>query len=233
MHVGFWWPFSMGFVAPLNPCGIALLPLTLTSLAGVTSPSTLARGRFFRGVGAGLATAIGFTAVVLLLALMVGVAGAVIGGVLRWVMIGLAVMLLVSGLLVGLGRFHIPLGRLISPKAWTLPTGRPAAMRTMILAGALYGIAALSCTLPLFVAVLLPALGAGWPAMLEVVASFGLGNLTLFVVAAIGVVMVHDLALRVFRRAASFLAPMLGALTAGAGAYLLYYWLLGPGRLAA
>lgn len=215
----------------LTPCGVAMLPATLAWLAGTASPTPTWVSRAGKGALAGLAMAVGFTFVVLLLALLVHAAGAVFSGYLRILMIALGAVLAVGGTLVALGLFHFPMARLLHVERVTMDVRRPAGLGTMVLAGILYGVAAMSCTLPLFIAVVFPTFTGGIGRTLATVGVFGLGAAVLLVTASEGTLFAREIVVRFLRRAVPFMNPALGLVIAGAGLYLIYYWTLGAGSL--
>lgn len=224
------WPFGIGMASVLNPCGVAMLPATLAWLAGTAAPTSTGVGRAGKGALAGLAMALGFTSVVLLLALLVHVTGAVFSGYLRIVMIALGAALAGGGVLVAFGLFHLPMARLLHMEGVSLDARRPANPGTMVLAGILYGVAAMSCTLPLFIAVVFPTFSGGLGQTLATVGAFGAGAATLLIAASEGTLFARDMLLRWLRRTRQIMNPLLGGTVAFAGIYLLYYWTLGPGR---
>ncbi len=225
------WPLSIGMASVLNPCGVAMLPATLAWLAGTATPTSTWVGKAGKGALAGVAMAAGFTLVVLMLALLVHAAGVVFAGYLRIIMIVLGGALAVGGALVAFGLFHFPMARLLGTEQVSLAGRRSGGVGTMVLAGMLYGIAAMSCTLPLFIAVVFPTFTGGIGKTIATVGAFGVGAALLLVAASEGTLFARDVVVGVLRRAARFMNPVLGAVIAGAGIYLVYYWVVGPGRL--
>ncbi|CAB1128949.1 Cytochrome c biogenesis protein CcdA [Candidatus Hydrogenisulfobacillus filiaventi] len=226
-----WYPFLMGVAAVFNPCGIALLPATLAWMGGTVPAGPGMLHPAGRGAAVGLAMAAGFTGVVALLGLVVHLAGVVLAPVLRPLLVGLGLAVLAGGMLVAGGRLHLPVSR------WTgadrLPSGQAGSLWAAFLAGVVYATAALGCTLPLFVAVLLPALTAGWTAFLALVGSFGAGAALVLTAAGVAVLFAREALAGAVARLGPRLNLWLGLIIGAAGAYLTYYWLWGPGRLLA
>jgi cytochrome c-type biogenesis protein len=222
--------FVMGMAAVFNPCGIALLPASLAWVGGtvVTGPAHPVV-RWGHGLTAGMLMALGFTAVVAVLGLLVHGVGMAVAPVLRPAMVTLGGLLIVAGLAVALGLFHFPIDRWL--RLQRVPQG-PWGW-TFVVAGVIYGFAALSCTLPLFVAALLPALTAGGTAFLTVVATFGAGAAVVLVGVSEVTLLARDTTTRVIRGIGPWLNPILGLLVVGAGGYLLFYWIWGAGRFVA
>ncbi len=70
---------------------------------------------------------------------------------------------------------------------------------TLLVAGMVYGVAALSCTLPLFLAALAPALTGGWTTVFEVVTTFGLGTAVVLMGVGLVTLFARDGLLRAIR----------------------------------
>ncbi|NMP21556.1 hypothetical protein [Sulfobacillus harzensis] len=182
---------------------------------------------FYMGVQSGLLMAVGFTAVMAALAVVMHGIGQVLSPILHTVMLTLSGVLIVGGGAVALGLFHFPIDR------WTgmgrvAPRGRSG--WTLVIAGIVYGVAALSCTLPLFLAALAPAVAGGWGIVIDIVSSFGLGTAVVLVGVGLVTLFARDGLLRAIRAIGPWLNQALGIIIVGAGGYLGYYWLWGPGH---
>lgn len=222
--------FYMGMAAVFNPCGIALLPASLAWIGGTVGGTPTVIARIGRGIQSGLLMALGFTLVMALLALVMHGVGAALSSFLPAVMLVLSGVLILGGTTVAFGLFHFPIDR------WTGLGRIPATPRagwTLIVAGIVYGVAALSCTLPLFLAALAPALAGGWAIVLRVVTSFGLGTAVVLMGVGLVTLFARDGLLHAIRTVGPWLNPVLGVIIVGAGAYLGYYWLFGPGHFLA
>lgn len=222
-------PFLLGWAAVFNPCGVAMLPATLAWLVGTVVPDRPG-GLVVRGVRAGIGMTLGFTGVVAALAVLVHAVGAMLTPVMRPAMVVLGAVLVSGGGLVALGRFHFPLAGWLSVPPLHVPVRRSHTHGLMLLAGAAYGLGAVSCTLPLFVAALLPALTAGWGRAAAVVGAFGAGSGIVFVAVAEATVFARAALMQLLRRVGPWLNPVLGTVVAGSGGYLVYYWVWGPGH---
>ena len=174
--------------------------------------------------------AAGFTLVVAVLAVVLHGLGAALAPILRMVMLALSGGLIVGGVAVALGLFHLPINRWASLERLNVVTG---SIWPLIIAGVMYGIAALSCTLPLFLAALIPALGGGWTSVVRLIASFGGGTAVILVGFGLATLFVRDGLLRAIRTVGPWLNPALGLVIVGAGGYLLWYWVSGPGHFLA
>lgn len=222
--------FYMGIAAVFNPCGIAMLPASFAWIGGTVGGTPTVLTRLGRGAQAGIFMALGFTLVMAVLALVMHGLGAALSPVLHAVMLGLSGVLILGGATVAVGLFHFPIDR------WIRVNRIAAATHTgwtLIIAGIVYGVAALSCTLPLILAAMAPAINGGWATVLRVVTSFGLGTAVVLVGLGLVTLFARDGLLRVIRAVGPWLNPGLGLIIVGAGAYLGYYWLFGPGHFLA
>lgn len=221
---------AMGAASVFNPCGIALLPASLAWVGGTTTGTGRAWRRAASGLQAGLLMAVGFTLVVAVLGLVVHLVGVLLTPVLHVTMIVFGGGLVLGGGAVALGLFHLPIDR------WTgieRVSGTPGQPWTLLVGGVVYGVAALSCTLPLFVAALVPAMAGGFGDFAALVALFGLGTALVLVLASEATLFFRDGVWRAVRRVAPWLNIGLGAVIVAAGLYLVYYWTLGPGHFLA
>ncbi len=222
--------FYMGMAAVFNPCGIALLPASFAWIGGTIGGTSSMSGRIGRGIQSGILMAVGFTLVITALALLMHGLGQTLAPLLHVVMIILSGVLILGGLTVALGLFHFPIDR------WTrigqLTTTSHTAW-TLVVAGIVYGVAALSCTLPLFLAALAPALTGGWVTVGRTVGSFGLGTAVVMMGVGLVTLFARDGLLRTIRTIGPWLNPVLGIIIIGAGGYLLWYWVGGPGHFLA
>lgn len=224
--VGWWW--TMGVAAVFSPCGVALLPASLAWLGGNVVTGTRPARRTLAAVGAGLAMAAGFTAVVAGLAVGFHAVGALISRGLRPLMLGLGLALGVGGVAVALGRAHAPIDRWLG-----LGPGGGVPRRSWwsgVVAGTVYALGSLSCTLPLFVAALAPLVVGNWWTTAAAIATMGAGTASVLVGFSVGTVWLGDLVQSAVGRVVPRLTWGLGALVAASGGYLVYYWGWGPGR---
>jgi cytochrome c-type biogenesis protein len=222
--------FAAGAAAAFNPCGVAMLPGYVALLLGPTAQ----RGRhgWVLGLGAGLAMTAGFLTVFALAGMAGSGTGRALGRWMPWVTVAIGAALLAAAVLQWTGR---PLPGLAAAERLGDALGRAGPSRGLGAAyvyGVAYALASLGCTLPLFLALVAGAVGSGSPrgaavAVLAYGAGMGLVATVLSVLAGgLSRVLAAQLASRMpaVQRAS---AAVLGAV----GAYLLYYWLLGPGAL--
>lgn len=223
----FGFAFSAGVAAAFNPCGFAMLPGYMGLYLG--TGDTDARPSALRQLGTALLVGLSVTAGFVLL---FAAAGAIIGfgarsvikSVLPYLGLGIGVALVVVGawLLSG-GKLYTALAQQAASKL-----GNPATANVggYFLFGVSYGVASLSCTLPIFLSVV----GASFAADAAGI------SFTQFVLYALGmgsVIMAITLSMAVFRgamvsfvrRAMPYVEPVGTWLMIIAGTYIVFYWL--------
>jgi cytochrome c-type biogenesis protein len=209
-----------GTLAPLNPCGFPMLPAFLSFYAGAREESLpRASNRIAQALAVGLLVTAGYLGVYALIGMPITFGAGLLARVLPW-----------AGLLIGLTLLVVGLVALAGRKvALPLPTPFAAAERgygrAMVLFGAGYGVAALSCTLPTFLALVGVSLGAPNAAdAVAVFAVYGIGVALSFMTLALVATLFQQGLARGLRRLAPYMSRISGALLAFAGAYLTYYW---------
>lgn len=209
--------FVAGTVATANPCGFALLPAYLARQLGLDA-------RRSRGSAATRALAVGglTTSGFLLVFGTVG-AGISLGargliGVIPWLALAIGVLLFAAGVAVLAGRriaLRIPLlGR-------RDPDGGPL---SVFLFGIGYGVASLSCTLPIFLAVIGTSLGGAALGGVLAFAAYAAGMGTVLTALAVAAALSGGGLVALIRRALPYVSKAGGAMLAAAGLYVTYYW---------
>lgn len=225
--------FGAGVAAAFNPCGFAMLPAYMGLYLGVGADDE--RASFISQLGRALLVGVSVTAgFALLFAVAGGVIGlgarSVVGEILPWLGLGIGALLIFAGawLLRG-GELYTSLAQRAANKL-----GNPgsANMRGYFLFGLSYGVASLSCTLPIFLAVV----GSSFAAS-DIAASF-----TQFVLYALGmgvVIIALTLSMALFkgamlggmRKVMPYVQPIGTWLMIVAGTYIVFYWLTLGGLL--
>lgn len=217
---------SAGVATFFSPCSVGLLPAYAGYFVGLQDRD---RGSWARsgaaGAGFGAAAGAGVLAVVLAAGLAFGLLRAVLpvpqadlGGAVRGLAIVVAAVVVVLGLLMLAGRgprVRVPLE---PPRRRT-----PAAMAAF---GALFAVASMGCTLPVFLGVLAAALPQGPVGSLLTFLAYGAGlaGATLASGAALG--LAADRAKAALRGGTRWSRPAGGLLLVGGGAYVLLYYLV-------
>lgn len=213
--------FLAGVVAAFNPCGFALLPAYLGMYLG---DPVSGRSRFARALAVSLAVSVSFVGVFGLVGLVVGIAAQAVVTVMPWIGLAIGVILIAAGGFALAGRFPgSTWGQGLADHV-----GRAAAGTGLSSYGAFgvgYALASLSCTLPVFLAVVgstFTTEGGLAGAALQFVL-FGAGMASVLAVLTVVVSAFRSGGLRRTRDLSRYVAPVSTVLLLAAGAYLVYY----------
>lgn len=218
--------FAAGLASAVNPCGFAMLPAYLGLYLGSGSageqvnPLILLRQALLVGA---VVTA-GFV-------VLFGIAGAVIGlgasfvvGYIPWLGLVIGALLSLTGAwLIGGGKLYAGIAARAASRV-----GDPGqvSVKGYFLFGISYGAASLSCTLPIFLAVLgLTAAGTGFAGILLDFLLFALGMGLVIVVLTLGVAFFRGAMVGGLRKALPYIQPVGYWLMVLAGTYIMFYWL--------
>ncbi|MGV9838067.1 cytochrome c biogenesis CcdA family protein [Nocardia niigatensis] len=212
--------FTAGMLAPVNPCGFALLPAWITQTLGDTTTHAFPV-RMTRALRAGTALTVGFAGTLAAAGLAVSAgARAVITAAPR---LGLAVgaVLAVLGVVMLTGR---SLG-LRLPRRAARPASGSVSTAGMVAAGAGYAAASLSCTFGVLLAVIAQAQAtAGWAALLAVFAVYASGAATVLLLVSLASAAAGTAATRYLAVLARHGTRITAVVLVATGAYLIWYW---------
>ncbi|MYB49524.1 MAG: cytochrome c biogenesis protein CcdA [Dehalococcoidia bacterium] len=219
--------FGAGLVASVNPCGFAMLPAYLALYMGSTAEAEQQSNVFAR---LGKALLIG-AVVTLGFIVLFGIAGLIIGGgarqvidVIPWIGLTIGIVLtFVGGWLLGGGKIYTSIAQQASTKF-----GDPSkvGVKGYFLFGLSYGTASLSCTLPIFIAVL--GIGVATNTLVDSLVSFvlfALGMGTVILVLTIAMALFKGALVGALRKILPYTQPVSAAFMILAGAYIVFYWL--------
>ncbi|GAA1224133.1 cytochrome c biogenesis CcdA family protein [Rhodoglobus aureus] len=214
--------FGAGMLAPINPCGFAVLPAFLAYGTG-TATADATRGSWARlvaGLRSGVTLTLGFTGTFTVFGLLVAVGMRPLIGAIPWLaaVLGAVFVLLGLGMLIGL---RIPLG-------WTAlsSVGQNRKSGGMFAFGVGYAVASASCSLALLLAVVTQALaGTGWGSVLLVFAAYAAGSSVLLITLSVVTTFAGTVMTRYLRRLMPHMNRITGIVLALSGGYLLAYWL--------
>ena len=220
--------FGAGMIAAVNPCGFAMLPAYLSLYLGAREDDFAKRtplAKMLRALLVGGVVSSGFV-------LLFGVAGVVISGggnALLGAMPALAILIGLALILIGLALFA---GRSIYFSAFERFAGRVAKdpgavnVRGFFLFGLAYGAASLSCTLPIFLAVIGSGISAGgFLAGTGQFLGYGLGMASVFVVLTLALAFFKQGLVMRIKKAVPYVQLASAVLLVLAGAYMIFYWL--------
>lgn len=223
---------AAGMASAVNPCGFAMLPAYLGLYLG--GGAAAGSAGFFRQLPRALLVGLVVTAGFVLL---FGVAGALIGlgasfiaRALPWFGLLVGILLAVAGAwLVSGGKIYTGVAARAAARI-----GEPTevGIRGYFLFGVSYGIASLSCTLPIFLAVLgVSAANIGFLNILLNFILFALGMGLVIIALTLGIALFKGAMVRFLRRALPYIHPIGAWLMVLAGAYIIFYWLTIGGLL--
>jgi cytochrome c-type biogenesis protein len=222
----FGYAFGAGMVTTVSPCGVAMLPAYISLHMGTQEDGFWAQSPLKRS-----GRALAMSGVVTLgLAVVFGLVGTIfsLGGeflmeFIPWFAIAIGAVLILFGvyLLLG-GHFYTSL-----PARMATHLGNPkgSGIKGFFVFGIAYAIAAMSCTLPVFLAVVASAFSLKNVASgtLQFV-SFSLGMGLIIALIALGSVLFKETVNRWIRQIVPLVARVSALLLIFAGSYILYYW---------
>ena len=226
--------FAAGMASAVNPCGFAMLPAYLglylgSNLSEEERPGPVAA--ILRGLVVGGAVSAGFILLFGVVGGAVGLSASFISDLLPWL------GLIIGAALVGTGAWMVAGGKLYTGiaarAADRLGNPNTVSIRSFFTFGLSYGTASLSCTLPIFIAVV--GIGSATDSFLQVVGNFFLyafGMGLVIMVMTLGMAIFKGAMVRLMRRALPYIQPIASAFMVIAGGYIVFYWLtVGRGNL--
>ena len=219
--------FSAGVVSAVNPCGFAMLPAYLglyMSTSIYEKDSTHYGKMILKGLFIGCCVGLGVLSLFLFVGLITGFALNFIRSIMEWVGLLLGVGLITIGIwLMNGGRLYTSLTARIGQSI-----GNPTqiSLKGFFLFGVSYGVASLSCTLPIFLSVVgINLTGSSiYDSMMQfALYGAGMGSMILFVTLSMAIlkgVMIRyiKLALPYVERIGFFLVVL-------SGMYIVFYWM--------
>ena len=219
--------FGAGIAAAFNPCGFAMLPAYMGLYLGIhderNTPSFA--GQIGKALLIGGSVTAGFVMLFAAAGAVIGLgARSVVGSILPWVGLGIGVLLTVAGawLLSG-GKLYTALAQQMSERF-----GNPGQTnaRGYFIFGLSYGLASLSCTLPIFLAVIGTSFSTAtiWTSFAQFVL-YALGMGAVIIALTLLMAIFKGAVIGVMRRAMPYIQPIGTWLMLIAGTYIVFYWL--------
>ncbi len=221
--------FSAGMVSAVNPCGFTMLPAYLglyLGTSGEQKPSSAGEvvGQLRQALVVGLSVTAGFVVLFAIVGLSIGSGARFLVDYFPWIGLGIGVLLIFAGgWLIRGGMLYSALGERLSARIGD-PTRTD--LRGYFLFGLSYGVASLSCTLPIFITVIggsiviadfLPSV---WQFVL-----YGLGMGSVILALTLSLAVFKAALLAWLRRAMTYVQPASAVLMLAAGGFIVYYWL--------
>lgn len=227
--------FGAGMLATVNPCGFAMLPAYISyflNADGSSPDSSTAtavlsqrRGLVLRALQVGGIMTTGFLVLFVSAGTLISLGASFIVTMIPWAGLAIGVLLVFMGVWVLTGH-HLPIPRLLS-----IRFKKESTFGGFFLYGVAYGLTSLTCTLPIFLAVVGSVFtngevfrGIGQFVMY----SFGMG--LVIVALTVSIAFFKGVLVERFQQIFPYIERISAVLLIAAGGYLLYNWLV-AGRL--
>jgi len=213
----FLFAFVGGVVATVNPCGFALLPAYLMRRIHPGS-GTSRTAAVLRAITVGATTTAGF---IVVFGIVGGLISAGVYGLMPlmpWAGFLVGIANVVAGLLIIAGR--VPHFRIAPPH----PSHPVSSRSGDFLFGVGYGVASLSCTLPIFLSVTGTAITGSFTVSLLTFLSYAAGMGTVLMTLAVAATTASRSIPNRFRPLGSTSNRISGAMLILSGVYITYYW---------
>ena len=222
----FGYAFGAGMVTTVSPCGVAMLPAYVSLYLGAQEEGFWAKSTFRRSARAlvmsGVVT-LGFVVFFGVMGTLLSLGGQFLISSIPWVSVVIGVVLILLGIYLLIGRrVYTSL-----PARLAARMGRAdgSSIKGFLIFGIAYGIAALSCTLPIFLVVVGSALALeGFTSGLLQFVSFALGMGFIIALVTIGSALFKEAINRWLHRMVPIVTRLSGLLLIFAGGYILFFW---------
>ena len=231
LNIPIYFAFTAGIIAAFNPCGMAMFPAYVGYQVGSISGTDGVIKLVIRGLSRGVAVTLGFVTVFGSLGLILAIGGKFIAPFLPFL-----------GLGVGIGITLVALWMLYHKRTFALPglsgfeVGALTDVPSTFLFGIAYALASVSCALPIFLAAIGIVVGSGLTVgtFLDVVLgslSYSLGMGLVMTGVTMSALFFENSLSRIISRATVYVDILGKIAMLGAGIYLIWYWLVGDGRV--
>lgn len=213
--------FGAGLLAPVNPCGFALLPAYLGGFLQ-EGPCGTAGERLRRALGVGAAVTLGFSATLTAIGVALALGLRALIDIVGWLAVGVGAVLILTGVAMLLGR-----GITLAVPGGGAAATRMAGWRRMRLVGfgAGYAVASASCTVGILLAVVAQAVATGTlGGAAAVFAAYAAGSAILMLTLAVAAAVANAALATAIGHAARYLPRIAGGLLTASGIYLIAYW---------
>lgn len=220
--------FGAGMVSAVNPCGFAMLPVYLSLYLGVDDQNFYRQSIFFRMLRALWVTLVvtsGFGLLFGVVGLVFSAGGAFLSSIMPWLAIFVGTILLILGFYILMGRhFSLPFLMTFASK---LGDPRQLTLKGFFLFGVAFGATSLSCTLPIFIAILGSSFTSGdFVGGLIQFFSYILGMGMILLMLTLGIAFVKEgVVVGTMRKFLPYMHKVSAVLIILAGLYIMYYWL--------
>ncbi len=217
-------PFAAGMVSTVNPCGFAMLPAYLGLYVGSNDPQAGIPKKVSRALLVGLVVTSGFVLLFGLTGTIVSAGARTIINFIPWVGLGIGVLLVATGSwLLGGGKLYTAFA---SQTASRIGTPGQVSVKEFFLFGLSYGIASLSCTLPIFLSVIgVSLVDTSIATSIGRFVLYALGMGLVIILMTVSMAIFKEIIVRFLRKAQPFVQPVSAVFMMIAGCYIVYYWM--------
>ena len=224
--------FAAGLASAVNPCGFAMLPayLGLYLSSGVDGSASRPFTQLTQALLVGAAVTVGFIVLFGIAGSLIGFGASFVVNYIPWIGLLIGVLLTVTGAwLIGGGKLYTGIA---AQAASRIGDPTQVSVKGYFLFGISYGTASLSCTLPIFLAVLgFTASDSGFFSILSNFVLFALGMGLVIMVLTLGIAFFRSAMVGGLRRVLPYIQPIGYWLMVLAGTYIIFYWLTIGGLL--
>ena len=224
---------AAGMASAVNPCGFAMLPAYLGMYLGDEAEKENEVNpvkHFGRAILVGLMVTAGFVVLFSVVGAIIGFGAGFVSDLLQWL-----------GLVIGIGLVFVGAWMVGGGKLYTGVAARAAShmgnpaqvsMKGYFIFGVSYGTASLSCTLPIFLAVVgISVAGVGGSSVLSDFLLFALGMGLVIMALTLGMAFFKTAMVGALRKALPYIQLLGSGLMVIAGTYIVFYWLTVGGLL--
>jgi len=225
-YLPFGFAFAAGMVSTVNPCGFMMLPAYLGLYVGTgqTGEKPPLHRRLMKGISVSAAMSLGFL-------VLFGTAGVIISAGAQSVVEIFEWLGLIVGIALVMGAAYIMSGGKLytsfaTQTAARIGDPRDSTMKGYFLFGLSYATASLSCTLPIFIALISASLATG--TFVDAAGQFivyALGMAFLITVLTLSLALAQNQVSSVLRKVLPHTNAISSVLLLLAGAYIVFYWL--------
>lgn len=213
--------FAAGMVASVNPCGIMMLSSYAFYQVRSEGPTASTGRRAVWGLLIAVVVTLGFVVIF-------AAVGAIIAAGGQWLVRAFPY----AGLVLGAAMIGVGVWLLVTHRTLGFVAGRQVSvdpqrsLGNAFVFGVVYAVASLSCTLPIFLAVVGGSLVSGNPvSSLGQFIGYALGMGTVIFIVTIGAAVARRAVARWLRALTPYVHRLSAMFLIGAGVYLIYYWL--------
>jgi len=220
--------FGAGMVSAVNPCGFAMLPVYLTLYLGANESEYENRSwysRFLRAVGVTAVVTAGFSLLFLLIGMVILAGGKAILALVPWFAVLVGFFLFALGIWLMFGK-HLSCSFLLRLSS-KIGDPRQMTIKGFFLFGLAFGMTSMSCTLPIFLAVVGSSINQGdfVQGMHQFLAFISGTGLVLLILTLSLAFIKGGVVLDAMRKIQPMVDKISAVFLLVAGGYIIYYWL--------